>query len=80
MSMWKVLADGNIQLGIFLVQKMVSLNICITSPIITKVTLVEQLSDGIYIDGSYFEPWKIYVYDYEYEAFIILSTHPPLEI
>tara|TARA_R110000765_G_scaffold413166_1_gene513119 strand:+ start:478 stop:858 length:381 start_codon:yes stop_codon:yes gene_type:complete len=80
MGMWKVLADGDIQLGISLVQGMVSLNICITSPVSVKVTLVEQLSDGIYIEGMYFEPWKIYVHDYEYEAFVIMNTHLPLKV
>ena len=80
MGMWKVLADGDIELGISLVQEMVSLNICITSPVTVKVTLIEQLSDGVYIEGMYFEPWKIYVHDYDYEAFVILNTHPPLKV
>ena len=80
MGMWKVLEDGNFELGVSLVQEMVSLNICITSPVTAKVTLVEQLSDGIYIEGMYFEPWKIYVHHYEYEAFVIMNTHPPLKV
>ena len=80
MGMWNVLADGDIELGISLAQEMVSLNICITSPVTVKVTLIEQLGDGIYIEGMYFEPWKIYVHHYEYEAFVIMNTHPPLKV